>query len=80
MLWVFLAALPSVLMSGLQSVQAWMTTTLFGSGHFEDFSPDNFTVLEPRAARVSARMERAVLMNVTGQRSSLKSGTLGSRD
>ena len=54
-----------------KSVQAWMPSIQFGSNKWgqreHEYSPDNFTVLEPRAQQISSRIEKAIRMNVTGQ-------------
>ena len=54
-----------------KSVQAWMPSILFGSNKWgqreHEYSPDNFTVLEPRAQQITSRIEKAIRMNVTGQ-------------
>ena len=65
-----------------KAVQAWKTTILFegekdvdvgkGQGYpgLGNYTPGNFTVLDPRAERLSRRLERALALNVTNQWSS----------
>ena len=63
-----------------KSVQAWKDTIVFegekkvnanqGYAGMGAYTPDNFTVLDPRAERLSRRLERALALNVTNQWSS----------
>jgi len=52
-----------------KSVQAWMDTIAF-AGMDSDYTPDNFTILDHRAEKLSARLEKALSLNVTNQWSS----------
>ena len=65
-----------------KAVQAWKNTIVFegekdvdvgkGIGYpgLGEYTPDNFTILDPRAERLSRRLERALALNVTNQWSS----------
>jgi len=50
-----------------KSVQAWMISRKFDP---DEYNPENSTVLFPRAEKISARIEKAINMNVTNQFSS----------
>ena len=65
-----------------KAVQAWKNTIQFegekdldvgkGVGYpgLGEYTPNNFTILDPRAERLSRRLERALALNVTNQWSS----------
>ena len=65
-----------------KAVQAWKNTITFegekdvdvgtGTGYpgLGEYTPDNFTILDHRAERLSRRLERALALNVTNQWSS----------
>ena len=53
-----------------KSVQAWMKTIMFAGDDREDYTPDNFTIIDRRAEKLSARLEKCLNLNVTGQWSS----------
>ena len=58
-----------------KSVQAWMETIAFAGmewnpSHMDEYTPDNFTILDHRAENLSKRLEKALHLNVTNMWSS----------
>ena len=53
-----------------KSVQAWMKTIEFAGMEAEEYTPNNFTILDRRAEKLSSRLEKALDLNVTNQWSS----------
>ena len=47
-----------------------METISFSGMERDEYTPDNFTILDKRAERLSSRLEKALNLNITNQLSS----------